>query len=714
MPSSALAWPLEPLPIATLPDEVTGISLVPRGDRTELVALSHTLGWLLDPASGEVRRLIGAGGVGAVAGDLDDDGSNELIVCGSSGLAALRWEGDSWPLVPVQLTNEPCEAIEVVSQTEPFTIAIATPSGLQVMAANNGALLPLETVPLPEGGAPLLATRGPLVAATRAGARELLEWSPSGVSTIATGGSVAGLTYGPHGWTWTLPERSAIADVTHRLVAIGPDGGSLQSAHLDDDGVLDLIVSHNETIAVVPSAVESEITHGPLGSTDLLISGDADGDGCGDLVRSSRSPAEVQVFRSTACIGVSPHTAVESSRSASLIPVRPGSTDTIRYTPAPDPLEGISVGPGGTPVQRTTPSGTREPVPTVPHAMGMDLPPLLGSGPLTVEERLSKQRYVLLGTGWVVGGSLDRTLLRIPVFPALSVELEGGGPRARWFIGGDSAGLFFWLIDRGTEEEPDTRGGIHLANFSAGATFGSPRLRAGPFVTAGIWNAGAGVRAVATPWKESRYEQRGVEVRLTYFAPSVGEVMFMYVWSEPTRKPSALPADHEFQKIPDYYAGRELPSGVAVCHRINVGLGAVVGGSSTRHSWQYVGRDVAVEVRASPALAVSCDTGEKGTGMLLSMETAPLFSYLTTGDNRRYHLGSATAGWMVGGRSWRVGPIATAGVWALGGGVRGAADLFTDKQGLHHRLEVRAQALMLASPAAEGWVMYGVSFDPRR
>ena len=63
--------------------------------------------------------------------------------------------------------------------------------------------------------------------------------------------------------------------------------------------------------------------------------------------------------------------------------------------------------------------------------------------------------------------------------PALSVEFEFGGSRVRGFVGGDSAALFFWVGDRGR--------GIHLANLTAGMTFGSPRLRTGPFVTGGIY-----------------------------------------------------------------------------------------------------------------------------------------------------------------------------------------------------------------------------------
>jgi hypothetical protein len=82
-------------------------------------------------------------------------------------------------------------------------------------------------------------------------------------------------------------------------------------------------------------------------------------------------------------------------------------------------------------------------------------------------------------------------------------------------------------------------------------------------------------------------------------------------------------------------------------------------------------------------------------------------------DKRLVHSGSMTFGAYAGTDSFRVGPIATAGVWTIGGGVRAIVTPFKTKQGAWHGLELRAMALFPSAPAFQGMAMYHVWFDPK-
>ncbi|MBW1880718.1 MAG: hypothetical protein JRJ84_20370, partial [Deltaproteobacteria bacterium] len=253
-----------------------------------------------------------------------------------------------------------------------------------------------------------------------------------------------------------------------------------------------------------------------------------------------------------------------------------------------------------------------------------------------------------------------------------------------------------------------------------------------------------------TPW-DNGDTFKGVEVRLTWFYPSTGEVMVLYVWSQPMRQPRhrdggrrrarvSPPPDpvapaaeepgeepgedttdkkrvrDEPERIPVVASGRKAPPrkvpGMVACRRFGASVGVAGGGSSTRYSWEYVGSDMPISPSISPVVALHCETGGRGLGLLLGLETAPFYSYLTKEDDRLHHMGSHTLGVMIGGDGFRIGPIASAGIWTLSGGLRAAVRLKQDKQKLTHQLDIRAVLHYPSAPAGQVMLLYGVAFDP--
>ena len=303
-------------------------------------------------------------------------------------------------------------------------------------------------------------------------------------------------------------------------------------------------------------------------------------------------------------------------------------------------------------------------------------------GPSTMTSGLGAVRGTKLGSSQLDSGFSLATL---------AVWEFRGGP-VRGFVGVTSAPTFIWLSDSGS--------GWTLAMVDAGWMVGTDKLRIGPYTTVGLIAAGAGVRAVWTPWESSSLT--GFEARLTWYALSAGNVGLFYVRTLEMGTP-----DLE----------RMSPS-TRLCERFVVagGFGSAV--SSAERSWELVGTDSPVVWSSSPALAAGCESGDD-LGFYVGFETAPRMEYrvptLDGGADRPLrHFGSLTAGPMVGGDRVQLGPIGTVGIWALGGGMRAVVRPSTSKRGAYRGLEVRGLVMAPSAPSVELMVLYHVAVDTGR
>ncbi len=299
------------------------------------------------------------------------------------------------------------------------------------------------------------------------------------------------------------------------------------------------------------------------------------------------------------------------------------------------------------------------------------------------------------GFGLAVGRALGPNQLSVGFSPAATGGIERGGKRIRSYFGADSAPLFAWLGDAG---------GIHLAMATGGITFGSDRLRAGPFASIGLLGAGAGLRAVFTPFESRAGKLTGFEGRLTWFAGNAGHAALYYV--------SAFPLGRRYGP-----ASEREPRG-SFCHRFGFGFGAAAGASSTELAWEFVGRDEPYQISGSPAISIACENGGKAGGWTIGGESAPFFFYRVPtsdgGADRRLHqMGTMTLGVYAGGDKARLGPVLTGGIWTVGAGMRAVLTPLVTNGGVHHGVELRATALFPSAPAGQGMVLYHVWFDPK-
>ena len=326
-----------------------------------------------------------------------------------------------------------------------------------------------------------------------------------------------------------------------------------------------------------------------------------------------------------------------------------------------------------------------------PRAFGLEAPRFVGRDPA---DPFRWPRFeALFGTGWAAAGALGDTFVALPVFPAIALEAEWGAPQARLFGSVDSAGLLVWV--NGDDAS------FHLVNASFGATFGGRDLSIGPFATGGFFDFGGGIRVVFTPWDggstSSHLRRAGLEARLTALAPGTGEVMLLYVW----RTGSGEAAEPQ---------GGQAPS---VCDRFDLSAGVAAGRASTEGTWEFVGSTQRYAPSGSLAIGAACESGERG-GLFVGLETAPGFAWVPFDDGERvHHLGSVTIGYAVGTQDVTIGPIATAGLFVVGGGARLAVTPF-ESHGIRHGLDVRALALVPWNGSFEILGMYTLSYDPRR
>lgn len=675
--SPASAWEVvEGEPIVA-PGEVTGLLAAPMGARDVAIALGVAESWIIDPLHGEVVRTLDRGGLDAVLVDIDGDERAELVGCGETGLWSVPWTGryggDS-----TDHDLRACQALTVVESGDYAGIVAAGDGWIRHFQIDEGVLTPGEQKLFrARQGRPLLQAEGDAIAYSVVGADEISVLGALGESTIATGGAIGDLAWARGSWSWTLPQVFSVADQFDRRTPL-PDA-RLLVAWGDD------LLVVGDGVSSFLSGDESSALSTPVGLMSAA-GADLDSDGCLDLLFS------------------------DGSSVRALEGVCEGQAAT--GTPAPERYDEPDDGP-----RLRNPKLKRRRL-----VLGVEVPSFLGNQQVGEFERGGKQGYLVVGSGWAMGATIGPVDVQIPFFPALALGYELGGPHARFFIGADSAALFFWLRSDGQS------GGIHLANVTMGATFGSPALRVGPFLTGGLLNYGAGLRTVLTPWSAGG-SSKGIETRLTVFGPSTGEVMILYVWSQPLKKSRGFEAVEdkptkradEYPELSRISIRAEPPTRKAlpVCGRFSVGAGAAVSVSSTVFSWTHVGADTPVGFGGSPVIALGCDSGfeRAPVSLFIGMETAPFLQYLlfnggNAATDRLSHFGTFTGGLMVGGKGFSAGPIGVAGIWELGAGARTVIGLHTDKQGLRHHLELRAYGLYKGAPAGEAFLMYGFSWDP--
>ncbi|MCB9796691.1 MAG: hypothetical protein H6741_28665 [Alphaproteobacteria bacterium] len=304
---------------------------------------------------------------------------------------------------------------------------------------------------------------------------------------------------------------------------------------------------------------------------------------------------------------------------------------------------------------------------------------------------------LVVGAGLTVGSMLPPTQIHNGLSPASIAVLEPAGGRVRPFVGRSTAPLFAWIA--GNEGV-----GLHLRHTELGLTVGSDHLRLGPYAGVGLLGAGVGVRAVLTPWETRGGALRGVEARLAVYAPRTGQIGVYYVHAIPLSMPDRRP--------------RPAPPARDLCERFSLAVGGAAAASSTALAWEYVGQAQEVQWSGSPALAVACELGRRGGGLQLGAETAPLMFYRAPtsdggGDVQLRHYGSLSAGAFVGGDRARIGPVVSAGVWTVGGGLRAVVTPRSSQDGGWHGVELRGMLMAPSAPSAELMVLYHVWFDPR-
>lgn len=319
--------------------------------------------------------------------------------------------------------------------------------------------------------------------------------------------------------------------------------------------------------------------------------------------------------------------------------------------------------------------------------LGIDIPPSIGVDPLDPMPGHWADRAI--GVGGAFAGGLSGVWPFVPAFPTIAFESTWGGPKLRGVFGLDSSGFLLWV--------GPTTAAAHLLNVTFGAAAGGRDLQFGPIATLGIADAGLGVRAAWTPFAAPHEVGRmGVEARLIALAGGAGEADLMWIWrSEARRRPDRSIA----------VGGASACAGVAL-------LAGVAGGfSSTTNAWEFVGRDEPFAPSFSPAFGVACE----GKGLLLSMESAPIYAWLAPPDRERlHHMGSVSFGPMFGSDAVRIGPIGTLGIWTSGIGARVAIRPIVDHQGRREGLDLRAVANIPYGPSWEMMALWGVWLDPRR
>lgn len=343
-----------------------------------------------------------------------------------------------------------------------------------------------------------------------------------------------------------------------------------------------------------------------------------------------------------------------------------------------------------------------EPVPapaTAPTLFGRALPQVSGHAP---RPGPPPGHWTFRGLRSSHGLALDRklggidTLLPAAFSPARQVAWEFGTDRVRLMLAMHHAPMMLWRSSDWS--------GWHVLTGSMGMLFGNDVLRAGPHLTLGpVALFGVGGRVVWEPLQLGD-TRMGPELVVTRYAPGVGEAMLLWGWTVPTLREAGLDLP-----LPDGWS-----TGAPGCERLTFGLGA--GGTlfSTEGAWEYVGTSVSTSWRASPALAVTCETRDTAVRPFVGVDTAPSASYLADGEPGRGHLAALTGGVLFGNDRVRAGVHGTAGALLFGAGARLLVTPWQGRGGAWQGFELRGSLLFPGAPVGEGLILWTVGWDARQ
>lgn len=228
--------------------------------------------------SGALRAESTTPGTAVAARDPDGDGLADVVVCGADG---VRWlaRGTTTFEKPRMISTTACSAVVWTGDR-----IVAAGAGLTEWTVGEDG--PGEARVLDETAPPFptIAAKGDWIAVAGLGGQEIREYGPEGRSVIATGGTIGGLAASARGWTWSLGASGELGDVTRQEVLVAPSPGRLAAADLDGNGAIDLVVQHDARVGVVLAGETFERLSAAPSGVLALAAGDADGDGCGDLV----------------------------------------------------------------------------------------------------------------------------------------------------------------------------------------------------------------------------------------------------------------------------------------------------------------------------------------------------------------------------------------------------------------------------------------------
>jgi len=113
--------------------------------------------------------------------------------------------------------------------------------------------------------------------------------------------------------------------------------------------------------------------------------------------------------------------------------------------------------------------------------------------------------------------------------PTARASIELGGRSLRWYTSLESSPTLLHSISF-------DMAGIPMIMLSSGPTFGTEDFRVGPYVSAGLVAAGAGIRVAHATREGKRGGKHGWEARASYTYSSTVSTSLLYSWHLPMNK----------------------------------------------------------------------------------------------------------------------------------------------------------------------------------
>ncbi len=282
------------LPLGEAPRDIV-VASRPEGQR--IVVSGSTASSVID-ATGSMLAALGPSHA-ALLRDIDDDGLDDLLLCGDGGLSLAPWSAAT-PDAASAVDATPCETLSAYDVAGATGIATASATAVTLWPDDGAALGTATDAGFVLTGSPRLATLAGELAVLVPGSTALDVLGSRGVSELALGGTAADVVGHQGDWWLAMTDPVVLRAFSGSDTALAGAPVRLLVVDLDADGSDDVVVLGDGLVEAWLANGDHVEASVPAGAS-VMTAGQVVGDPCPDILVDDPTTPGLLVLETLDC-----------------------------------------------------------------------------------------------------------------------------------------------------------------------------------------------------------------------------------------------------------------------------------------------------------------------------------------------------------------------------------------------------------------------------